>query len=255
MTGGRLALAILYLGICFIMQVHAENSLEKPLIVLDPGHTLAKPGALGVRGIYEVNYNDQFVAKLAKDLREASFMVSVTRLPDQSISLLDRATIANDLKPILFLSIHHDSAQLKYLKKIELAGRDAWQTITRIGGFSIFVSKTNPQFDASYRFAELLGKALVNQKRAPSLHHAEKTPGENRELLEPKLGIYQFDDLVVLKKTKVPAVLLEIGVIVDEDDERYVSAPGNQYAMRQSIVKAIQEYSGLRNTVSLKERH
>lgn len=36
----------------------------------------------------------------------------------------------------------------------------------------------------------------------PSLHHAEPIHGENRELLDTTLGIYRFDDLTVLKKTR-----------------------------------------------------
>jgi N-acetylmuramoyl-L-alanine amidase len=235
--------SLLFLGLLWTFPAQAENVVN-PVIVLDPGHTPTKKGALGVRGIYEVSYNDQFVAKLNKVLRAASFNVFVTRSPNESIDLMDRVNIANSIRPALFLSIHHDSVQPIYLTKIDRNNHIGYQTVERIAGYSIFVSKTNPQFNDSYQFAEILGQSLQKLKRPPSLHHAEKIAGENRELLNKELGIYRFDDLVVLAKTKIPAALLEIGVIVDLDDERYISDARNQDAVCQSILEAVQIYSG-----------
>ena len=40
----------------------------------------------------------------------------------------------------------------------------------------------------------------------------------------------------------MPAVLLEIGVIVDKQDESYVSQAANRQAMIQAIVRALQKY-------------
>jgi hypothetical protein len=38
----------------------------------------------------------------------------------------------------------------------------------------------------------------------PSRHHGEAIAGENRRLIDPENGIYQFDDLVVLKLQGLP---------------------------------------------------
>ncbi len=225
-----------------VFPANAETG-RKLDIVLDPGHTPMQPGALGVRGIYEVAYNDHFVAKLAKALRAASFTVNLTRLPDQSLSLIDRAAIANDGKAGLFLSIHHDSAQPQYLKKVDLEHGNGYQTMRPIAGYSIFVSRKNPRFASSYRLAERLGQALLEIGRFPTLHHAEDVPGERRELLSEQMGIYRFDDLVVLARTTMPAVLLEVGVIVNPDDERYLSSERNQDDVCRAIVKAIEAYA------------
>ena len=61
-------------------------------------------------------------------------------------------------------------------------------------------------------------------------------------MLDARLGIYRFDELAVLARTQVPAVLLEVGVIVDDDDERYVTADANQEALCQAILRALQGY-------------
>ena len=217
----------------------AAEARQQPVIVLDPGHNPPTGGATSVRGIYEVDYNDRFAAGLAKALQEAGFHVVLTRQPGQSASLNERAALANGLKPDLFLSLHHDSAQLVHLEKLEANGMATYRTREKIAGYSIFVSRENKQFDHSWLFAQQLGKHLLPLGRPPTLHHAEKIHGESRELLDEKLGIYRFDELAVLKKTEAPSALLEVGVIVDKDDDEYVSNQKNQESMIHAIVDAI----------------
>lgn len=240
-------LVIILLISIYGLTIACAQVKQNKTIVLDPGHTPGQPGALGVRGKYEVGYNDHFTAMLADALKSYGYSAIITRKPDQNIGLPGRAAIANDAKPLLFLSIHHDSAQPKYLEKISISpGREAYKTVKPIAGYSIFTSKLNPAFPKAYRFAEILGDSLLKLKRPPSLHHAEAIKGENRELLNKDFGIYRFDDLIVLKKTVFPAVLLEVGVIVDENDEAYISGTHNQDVLCKAIVTAIDAYAKLK---------
>lgn len=231
------------LGVHFFNTATAADANRRPLtIILDSGHNPSQQGALGARGVYEVAYNDNLTTQVANALKGAGFSVILTRTPTQEISLGDRVQVANASHADLFLAIHHDSAQLKYLEKTTWNSLPAYRTTESLAGYSLFVSTLNPRFDDSSRFAELLGQEMFKLGRGPSHHHGEKIPGENRELLNAKLGIYRFDDLIVLKKTSIPAVLLEIGVIVDQEDEKYVSSKENQKAIVRAIVTAVQEY-------------
>ena len=63
----------------------------------------------------------------------------------------------------------------------------------------------------------------------PTLHHAEKIPGEGRKLMDKDLGLYEFDDLIVLKTAAMPAVLLECGVIVNRSEEASLQTPEIQH--------------------------
>jgi N-acetylmuramoyl-L-alanine amidase len=211
-------------------------------IVLDPGHTAKKPGAVGVRGICEVVYNDHFTELLKTALTAAGYHVALTRTPGEEVTLEERGERANRSTGIIFLSIHHDSAQLKYLDKKTVAGKTTYQTNTPLRGYSIFISRKNADFDRSNRFAQLLAEEIQRLGRQPTLHHAEMIPGEGRTLLDSRLGIYQFDDLKVLKGAGMPAVLLELGVLVDPVDEAYVSNKANQAALVKAVVRAIQLY-------------
>ncbi len=236
---------LLTMTLPWLPPAHAGGaSAPVPLrIAVDPGHTPAQGGALGIRGLREVHYNDAFAARLCAALQAAGFQTLLTRAPDQEMNLAARAERANAWHADLFLAIHHDSAQPQYLEKIQAGTLEAYRTRQPIAGYSLFVSRRNAQFPRSYAFAERLGDAMHALGRAPALHHAEPIPGENRALLDRQRGIYGFDDLVVLRKAEMPAVLLEVGVIVDAGDEAYVSNEGHQQRMVGAIVKAMRAYA------------
>jgi N-acetylmuramoyl-L-alanine amidase len=212
---------------------------EPPLVVLDPGHGPSHPGAVGVRGEAELSYNDALVALLEPELVQAGFRVQVTRRPGQEQDLDARA--ARGAGAWLLLSIHHDSAQGQLLSREDRDGREAYRATRPIRGHSLFVSGRNPRYAASVRAAEALGRALRALGRPPSLHHAEPIPGESRPLLDRELGIYRFDELRLLRLAPCPAVLLEVGVLVDEQDEAYVSDPARREELARAIVRALVE--------------
>ncbi len=221
----------------------ADNFRKNQVVIIDPGHTAKSPGALGIRGVHEVKYNDTFAAIVSRKLSAAGFRTVLTRGSGEEVALDARADKANLPDVLAFLSIHHDSAQPKYLEQIAQNGKKGFRTRTPISGFSIFVSGKSFQFGNSLILAGMIGEELLHLGRKPTLHHAEPIEGENRPLLDERLGIYQYDDLVVLKKTAVPAVLLEVGLIVNEEDEKYVSSTRNQEAMADAIVRALKAFA------------
>lgn len=241
---GATLLVVASLGVTNAGALTTKPPSKAPVvcIVLDPGHSPLRPGALGARGLYEVSYNDTVTGRVAQALKSAGFNVVLTRTPLQEIGLESRSQVANSAYADLFLAIHHDSTQLKYLEKFKVGKLDAYRTTSAISGYSVFVSQLNPHFARSLRFARLLAGGLHSLGRLPALHHAEPVAGENRELLDAKLGIYRFDQLVVLKKADIPAVLLEVGVIPDPKDEAYISDENNQIAMTTAIVTAVQRF-------------
>jgi N-acetylmuramoyl-L-alanine amidase len=243
------------LGLVFMLSgpplsgnAEADDTLfAKPVVIIDAGHTNKMPGAMSITGKHEVEYNDNLASELADALTKAGFIPILTRKPNQEIKLEDRVAMANSYNALAILSIHHDSAQLEHLESTQQNGIKTYRTRKPISGYSIFVSKKNPQYINSYIFAKLLGHELLELGRKPSLHHAEPIHGEGRPLLDANLGIYQYDDLVVLKKPKIPAVLLEVGVIVDPLDEAYVTNSENQEAMVNALVVSISKFNTLKS--------
>ncbi len=197
-------------------------------LMLDIGHTPTKYGALSANCEKEYNYNVALGSYLLKHLANHS-RIKVSMMAEREISFQER--YKSSTQKDLFLSLHHDSVQERFIK------RDKFRcpSSNYASGFSIFISRKNPYFKESLEYAKNFGEALLKQGLTPSLHHAEKISGENRELLDRKLGIYVFDDLKVLKNAKAPAILFEAGVIVNPTDEEAVKS--DEY--KSKIGKAI----------------
>lgn len=202
-------------------------------LVLDPGHSPKSPGAVSCAGVPEYRYNNALVAHIAASLAGMPHVrVLLTKGDNEEISLKERVkdTAGKDL----FISVHHDSVQPQFLI---IKGGNAGNCSDKASGFSIFVSRKNPFFKESLAAATMLGKSLLAQGLRPTLHHAEPIAGENRPLLDKELGIYVYDDLVVLREALSPAILFEAGVIVNPVDEKTIQMD----AFKGKVVKAIRE--------------
>lgn len=202
-------------------------------IIMDPGHSPNSPGALSCTGVNEYIYNDTLVNFIINDIK-SNINISKTRDDNQDISLLSR--VESTKSTDLFISIHHDSVQpqfIEYVNSNPISFRDK--------GYSIFVSRKNKYFDKSLQYAKKFAQFLYVNGLRPSKHHGEKIKGENREIVDKLLGIYYFDNLIVLKKANCPALLLEAGVIVNPDDEKKVNTNQFKEMISKSIVNSIKQ--------------
>jgi N-acetylmuramoyl-L-alanine amidase len=197
-------------------------------IIVDAGHTPAHPGATGASGRVEHLYNLDLSAAVTHDLQADGERVTRTGAEDREITLEQRPNAAPDAN--LFVSIHHDSLQQAWID----AGRRR-----EFKGYSIFVSMRNPHYAQSLACAQAIGERLLAAGETPSLYHATPIKGENRPLLDRRLGIHRFDDLVVLKSAPMPAVLVEAGVIANPDEETRLGDPATIAKLAQAISQGI----------------
>jgi N-acetylmuramoyl-L-alanine amidase len=217
------------------------------VIALDVGHTPLRGGAISARGVFEYEFNRRLVAELFAQLQSSGFTQSFVINPQGGeISLPHRSIEANEQKADLFLAIHHDSVKDKYLKNWEFDGKTQ-KYCDDFHGYSIFISRKNARAAESVEFAANLGQALLDAGLTPTLHHAEQ---EKRPVLDKDKGVYAFDDLVVLKIAKMPAVLLECGVIVNRREEEKLNDPAYRKRLIGAIDRAIQEVAQSASTAS-----
>lgn len=222
---------------------HLLSADDKFTIAIDAGHTKTNFGAVSSRGVSEYKFNyaiaNILLEKIIVNKNINAFIIN----PDgEKISLKKRTQVASDKGADLFISLHHDSVQQKYISYWKYKEKKNHYS-DKFSGYSIFISNKNKQTEDSYKFATFLGEELRACGFTPTLHHAEKIKGENRKLLDSKKGIYEFDDLVVLKAAVMPAILLECGVIVNRKEELLVGSDGFKEEMSNVIVNAILKYS------------
>jgi N-acetylmuramoyl-L-alanine amidase len=212
-------------------------------IAIDVGHTPEAPGTTSARGVAEHAYNLQLAEQVKKTLLSGGFghTILITAQGVGRPQLLKRAERANALGVDLFLSIHHDDVQDSYHSKWTYNG--ASQVFSdRFSGYSLFVSRQNRHFEESLAFAKLLGAALMAQGMHYSAHHAEAISGEGRQLVDSEAGVYLYDQLLVLRSTEPPAVLLEAGVIVNRGEEVVVASPEGRRRIGTAVFEATTQF-------------
>jgi len=206
-------------------------------IAIDIGHTPKKGGAVSARGVFEYKFNRRLANELFQKLQTLSYVRPFLINHDGlEISLPKRAQEANSQKADLLLAIHHDSVKDNCLKTWEVNGKTQ-KYCDDFHGYSIFLSNKNAKPFESLGFATTLGQALLKAGFTPTLHHAAQ---ENRPVLDKEKGIYSFDDLVVLKTAKMPAVLLECGVIVNRPEEEKLNDPVYRSRLIDAISSAVE---------------
>ena len=210
-------------------------------VVLDVGHTAKSPGARSARGADEFDFNLRLAKQIDHALLDAGFAKTVLMVTDgrANQSLYARVARANELSANLLLSIHHDSVPNSFLEKWEFNGKSGTFS-DRFKGHSIFVSDGNLDSKDSLLFASMLGRQLKARGMQYTPHYTESFMGRWRHtLLDADAGVYRYDTLFVLKKTQMPAVLLEAGSIANRDEELLMASPERQQLISAAVVDAV----------------
>jgi N-acetylmuramoyl-L-alanine amidase len=218
----------------------------RPLI--DVGHTLEEPGAISARGTPEYDFNLRLALHIERALREAGFSKTLLLVTDGKAlpSLAKRVARANKQGGDIFLSIHHDSVPEKLIEKWTFEGTER-NFSDRFRGHSMFISNDNPQYGASLQFGRLLGKELKEKGLQYTSHYTDKIMGVRmRTLVDKEAGVYRFDQLIVLKSTLMPALLLEAGSIINRDEELLMASTEQQEKIAGAVRNAVEAFCALR---------
>jgi N-acetylmuramoyl-L-alanine amidase len=208
-------------------------------IALDVGHTAQAKGALSARGVDEYTFNLTLAKRIERTLRDAGFDHTYLVISNGigRAQLAQRSARVNALGVDLLLSIHHDDVQPIYYANWKYKGT-LYHFSDTFSGYSIFVSYGNPSVADSLDFARFLGTELAARGLHFSAHHSEHIPGEGRQLLNPDLGIYRYDELFVLRNIRAPSVLLEAGVIVNRGEELLLASSERQDLIGAAVLAA-----------------
>jgi N-acetylmuramoyl-L-alanine amidase len=216
--------------------------------IIDVGHTEKAPGAKSARGANEFDFNLQLAKQIHHRLSEMGFTRTTLLLSEgaQHRSLAARVARANASKADVFLSIHHDSVPDRMLQKWEYEG-ESHRYNDQYPGHSIFVSIDNPDYQSSLLFATIIGKELKTRGLKYTPHYTDAIMGSRRRLLvDADAGVYRYDQLIVLRQTHMPAVLLEAGSIVNRSEELELQKPERLKLVAAAVGEALDRYCQLR---------
>jgi len=235
--------ALLILLLSGLLALEPSNSCGADIAVtLDIGHSPGRAGATSARGKSEYFFNRRFVGELRGVFgSQSGSQVMVINGTGTDIPLRERADRVRNVNNGVFLSIHHDSVQPRYLSRWTVDGKEQFYSDV-FSGFSLFVSKRGAAYEESVALARAIGSALRRAGFHASHHHAEAIPGENRPVVDVHNGVFRFDDLAVLKNAQVPAVLIEVGIILNRDEESALENSAYRARYQRAIATAVNDF-------------
>ena len=205
-------------------------------VAVDVGHTLAASGAVSARGGKEFDFNRVLATGVSSALAERGLDVRPINFDGRIDSLEARPQQAAGAD--FFISIHHDSVQAELLEEWDWNGTK--QTYSdRHAGFSLFVSHDNPDLATSLRCASAIGARLRRLGFVGATHHADSLSGRPRPYADAENTVHYYDNLIVLYRTALPAVLFEAGVIKHRAEEQALRDPVRQARMADAIATGI----------------
>lgn len=178
------------------------------IIVIDPGHGGSDPGAVGPNGLWEKDVTLAVSKKLAAYLCDIAD-IHLTRWTDKELGLdvnsdlAARANLANSLKADLFISVHCNSAADPSAHGVETYALAP-------GG-------------EGEKIARLVQASLVDVTNL-----ADR-------------GV-KFANFCVLRKTNMPAVLVELAFISNPYQEKLLANPEFQNASAWAIALGVKKY-------------
>lgn len=211
----RIWIVCLWIGFTFLCIPTLAQVINRPIVVLDPGHGGMDSGAIGINGIKEKDVVLEValeVIRLNDVLFDNKIDIYLTRYSDTLISLGHRTKLARALQPDFFVSIHCNQTTRKAAQGIE-----------------VYI-----QHPKSNRNLEL---------RSKSENLAQAFLSEFDQALGFKIRGRKYANFQVLRETQYvcPGVLLEMGFLSNweeaEHSRRKESVAGYAMVILLSIYK------------------
>ncbi|WP_237051501.1 N-acetylmuramoyl-L-alanine amidase [Magnetospirillum sp. ME-1] len=219
-----------------------------PVIVIDPGHGGVDPGATGVSGTYEKHITLAMARELKTMLeRNGRYRVHLTRDRDVFIRLRERIAIARAQGADLFISLHADAVQNPQIRGLSVytlsrnasdAEAQALAEKENKADLIAGIDLTHESADVANILIDLAQRETMNRSAGFAAELVDEV-GQEMDLLG---NTHRFAGFAVLKAPDVPAVLVEMGYLSNEAEERMLRQPQYRARLAKSVAKAVERF-------------
>jgi N-acetylmuramoyl-L-alanine amidase len=221
-------------------------------VVLDPGHGGTNPGTPGAHGVFEKYVTLPIALAIESELkRRTNAKVTLTRRDDRFIGLSERAELANRVGGDIFLSIHCNASASGAGQGVEvyfLSAESAKGEIAKLVAREDLGAEAVPQKannatatnkDNVFSVDQVLKDAAMYKSHEHSQLVAERISSALGGTLKAKnRGVFQAP-FGVLKRTQMPAVVVEVGYLSHPVEGKKLLNTRYQRRIAKAIVKAI----------------
>ncbi|MGN0400411.1 MAG: N-acetylmuramoyl-L-alanine amidase [Blautia sp.] len=164
-------------------------------------------------GVPEFELNLNISKQLQEELEKRGYEVMLTRQDnDTAISNRERALLAASFGADIYVRIHANGSDDTSVN----------------GAFTMIPSSENPYVANLHEKSYALGEAVINA-------YCESCGIKNS-------GVQCFDNMTGINWSKVPVIILEMGFMSNESDDRNMQDPDFQVLMVQGIANGIDQY-------------
>ncbi len=216
-------------------------------IVIDAGHGGHDPGAIGKNGVREKDINLDIAKRLAKLLKEEGVEVVMTRSSDNYITLEHRVEITNRSKAQLFVSIHSNANRARSLNGLEVyyvssPGSDSRKALVNADNLLSGLDKSSYTY-LSKNLKGILADMISTYSRSESIELAKAICKTADQDLDTRIIGTKSAGFFVLKGSRLPAVLIEVGFLSNKEEERLLNNSYYREQVAQAIAHSITNYA------------
>jgi N-acetylmuramoyl-L-alanine amidase len=250
----RLLILFVVCGTCFGAPIEAFSQKGSKIrtVVIDAGHGGKDPGAVG-------KYSKEKDIVLAVALKTGKYIeqnlpdvkVIYTRKRDEFIELHRRAAIANENNADVFISIHCNASKSRqaYGAETFVMGEhrsEANLEVAMLENKAILFEENQEEeyggFDPANTAAYIALNLVQSEHKAQSIKLAQKVQQQFTERVGRKDRSVQQAGFLVLYRTAMPSILVELGFITHPSEEAFLKSEEGQVYMASAIFRAFKEF-------------
>ena len=237
---------------------NAPQKYKMKTIVIDAGHGGSDPGALG-----KISYEKKVTLAVSLKLGELlaqhlpEIKVIQTRSKDTHVKLHERATVANKNNADLFISIHCNSLDVKKTPKNKaVAGTEVFIMGAHVSEENLAVAKRENSvilketdykkhyggFDPNSPQSHIMLVLEQNAYLENSLKLADFTDKQLKDKAKRTNRGLKQAGFIVLKQATMPSMLVEIGFMTNEEEEKFMNTADGQEILASALLRAIKDY-------------
>lgn len=242
----------------------AQSMTGVRVVTIDAGHGGKDPGTLGANS-KEKDVTLAVALLLGEKIKASHPDVKViyTREKDEFIPLDTRSAIANDAKSDLFISIHCNASSAAAAKGVETfvmgwhKAEDQFEVAKRENSVIIFeedYSQKYNHFDPDSPESYIIFSLMQNVFHDQSIEFAtlvQQNFVKQNKRVDREVKQAGF---LVLYKSSMPAVLIELGFLSNKKEEAYLLSEKGQEEMAEAIYQAFYTYKKRREPVRKTEK-
>jgi N-acetylmuramoyl-L-alanine amidase len=230
-----------------VPQVNEDFTIDT--VVIDAGHGGHDPGTIGYSKTHEKNIALQVALKVGGYIKENFPKVKVlyTRDKDIFIELHERSNIANKNKADLFISIHCNAftSTSAYGTEVFVLGlhKEKENLEVAMRENSVILQEDNHEshydgFDPKSTEALILMSMQTGAYLDQSISFAQKIDNQFKDKVHRSSRGIKQAGFVVLYKSAMPSVLVELGFISNKNEETFLTTEEGQSYMASAIYRA-----------------